>query len=87
LVETIAESINPSSLISKMGQLARVMVPSLALAVPGSAAGGRAGIVINLTVNVQGSASDGRKLVKEMMPEITKELDIYLDRRAYRSHK
>jgi TP901 family phage tail tape measure protein len=98
LVETIAEGIKPGAILGKMGQLARVMVPTLALAVPGGAAGARAvpggafgargGINLKVEVNVQGgSAQDGRKLAQEMMPEIIRQLEVYQDQKASRSHR
>lgn len=86
LVETIAEGIKPAALIGKMAQVARVMVPTLALAIPGAGAS-RSGITVNLTVHVQGTAQDGRKLAQEMMPEIIRQFEIYQDRQAYRSHR
>jgi hypothetical protein len=87
LVETIADGIRPGALLGKVNQLARTMVPTLALAIPGGAAGGRAGLTVKVEVNVQGGAAqDGRRLAQEMMPEIVRQLEIYQDRQRIREH-
>nr|WP_320132000.1 phage tail tape measure protein [uncultured Holophaga sp.] len=86
LVETIAESIKPTALLAKMGQVARVMVPTLSLAMPAPGRAASAPVVIHLSVNVQGTAQDGRRLAQELMPELTRQLEIYMDRKAMRSH-